>query len=364
VSNPPDYHKAYLRQKAAREKAEALLESRARELYDSNQSLRMALDELNKRKTSLVQQEKLASIGLLAAGIAHEINNPVGFVKSNLQTLLGYLAALTKPLNSYLEIADELYAQPMSADIKQQLHSINLLLAEEDIKFITTDSIDSIEEGLAGIKRIEDIISNLSDYSRTESNKRSLVDINQVVEDALKLIWNELKYRCEITKTFGEIPLIYGSSGQLSQIFVNLAINAAQAMESRGTLAVTTTCDQDYIFHHKRHWLRYRAWALCKLRSSKETPWPNRSVQQRRKRGDFYSKPTFRYTKKPLESLEAPLKLLWLATSQTLSSLEKSITTYVSIELTWGEFQGSPNGTLCRLQGLQFLHAASIQLCQ
>jgi two-component system NtrC family sensor kinase len=248
VSNPPDYHKAYLRQKAAREKAEALLESRARELYDSNQSLRMALDELNKRKTSLVQQEKLASIGLLAAGIAHEINNPVGFVKSNLQTLLGYLAALTKPLNSYLEIADELYAQPMSADIKQQLHSINLLLAEEDIKFITTDSIDSIEEGLAGIKRIEDIISNLSDYSRTESNKRSLVDINQVVEDALKLIWNELKYRCEITKTFGEIPLIYGSSGQLSQIFVNLAINAAQAMESRGTLAVTTTCDQDYIY--------------------------------------------------------------------------------------------------------------------
>ena len=248
MSNPPDYHKAYLQQKAARERAEAQLESGARELYDSNESLRATLDELNKRKTNLVQQEKLASIGLLTAGIAHEINNPVGFVKSNLQTLLGYLAALAKPLNSYVEIADDLYAQPISADIKQQLHRINLLLAEEDIKFITTDSINSIEEALAGIKRVEDIISNLSDYSRTESNKRSLVDINQVVEDALKLIWNELKYSCEITKNFGEIPLIYGSSGQLSQIFVNLAINAAQAMEPIGTLAITTTCDQDYIY--------------------------------------------------------------------------------------------------------------------
>ncbi len=97
MSQTPNYHKAYLRQIAAREKAEALLESRAQELYDSNESLRTALDKLKKQKSSLVQQEKLASIGLLAAGIAHEINNPVGFVKSNLQTLLGYLAALTKP---------------------------------------------------------------------------------------------------------------------------------------------------------------------------------------------------------------------------------------------------------------------------
>jgi signal transduction histidine kinase len=248
MSQTPDYHKAYLLQVAAREKAEALLESRARELYDSNESLRTALDELKRQKTNLVQQEKLASIGLLAAGIAHEINNPVGFVKSNLQTLLGYLAALTRPLNSYLKIADELYAQPMSKDIKLQLHSINLLLEKEDIKFIATDSVVSIQEGLSGIERVEDIIGNLKDYSRTESDKRSLIDVNQVVDDTLKLIWNELKYNCEIIKDFGQTPLIYGSSGQLSQIFINLAMNAAQSMESRGTLSITTICDSHYIY--------------------------------------------------------------------------------------------------------------------
>lgn len=248
MTKTQDYHKAYLRQIAAREKAEGLLESRARELYDSNEALRTALEELQKQKTNLVQKEKLASIGLLAAGIAHEINNPVGFVKSNLQTLLSYVTALTKPLNSYLEVAEELYTQPVSTDIKLRLHSINLMLEKQDINFISADSLDSIQEGLAGIERIEDIIGSLKDYSRTESDKRSLIDLNQVVDDALKLIWNELKYKCEIIKDFGEIPLIYGSSGQLSQIFINLAMNAAQSMESRGTLTISTVCDSNYIY--------------------------------------------------------------------------------------------------------------------
>lgn len=243
-----DYHKAYLRQKAAREKAEALLESRARELFESNESLRTALEQLQKQKSNLVQQEKLASIGLLAAGIAHEINNPVGFVKSNLQSLLGYIKALTKPLNSYLEIAEELSSQPMSKEMKLQLQSINVLLETEDIKYIATDSVDSIQEGLAGIKRIEDIVRNLKDYSRAESDQRSLIDVNAVIDDALKLIWNELKYKCEITKEFGDIPLIYGSPGQLNQIFVNLAMNAAQAMEERGTLSISTLCDSAHIY--------------------------------------------------------------------------------------------------------------------
>lgn len=250
MSQTPNYHKAYLRQVAARERAEGLLESRARELYDSNESLRTALDELQKQKINLVQQEKLASIGLLAAGIAHEINNPVSFVKSNLQSLRSYLNALTDPINRYLEIAEDLYTQPVSADLKLKLRSINLMLEKEDVNFISADSLDSIQEGLAGIERIEDIIGSLKDYSRTESNKRSLIDVNQVVDDALKLIWNELKYKCEIIKDLGEIPLIYGSSGQLSQIFINLAMNAAQSMESPGTLAITTICDSDYIYIH------------------------------------------------------------------------------------------------------------------
>jgi two-component system NtrC family sensor kinase len=248
MSQTSNYYKAYLRQKAAREKAEALLESRARELFESNESLRAALEQLQKQKSSLVQQEKLASIGLLAAGIAHEINNPVGFVKSNLQSLLGYIKALTKPLNSYLKIAEELSSQPMSEEMKLQLKSINLLLETEDIKYIASDSIDSIQEGLIGIKRVEDIVRNLKDYSRAESDQRSLIDVNAVIDDALKLIWNELKYKCEITKEFGEIPLIYGSPGQLSQIFINIAMNAAQAIESRGTLSIGTLCDSAHIY--------------------------------------------------------------------------------------------------------------------
>lgn len=248
MSDRPDYYKAYLRQKAARENAEAALELRARELFESNESLRAALESLQEQKNHLVQQEKLASIGLLAAGVAHEINNPIGFVKSNLQTLLTYLEAITKPLKSYLEIADELYEQPIGTDIRLKLQSINLLLEKEDIRFIATDSVDSIQEGLAGINRVEDIIRNLKDYSRTESDKRSLLDVNMIINDSLKLIWNQLKYKCEVFKDLGEIPLIYGSPGQLNQIFVNLAMNAVQAMSSRGTLTISSYCDEESIY--------------------------------------------------------------------------------------------------------------------
>ncbi|MFK7865531.1 MAG: sensor histidine kinase, partial [Pseudohongiellaceae bacterium] len=248
MNNQADYHRAYIRQKAAREKAEALLESRARELYESNESLRTALEELQKQKSNLVQQEKLASIGLLASGIAHEINNPVGFVKSNLQTLLNYLTTLTKPLSTYLRIADELASQPLPNDLKLELQKINLTIEQEDVRFVATDSIDSINECLTGIERVEDIIYTLKDYSHKGSDKKSFLDVNAVINNALKLISNELKYKCEITKDFGDVPITYSSSGQLSQIFVNLAMNAAQAMNSRGNLKITTYCDTEHIY--------------------------------------------------------------------------------------------------------------------
>ena len=106
-----DYRAAYERQKKARELAESLLENKSRELYESNQALKIAFDELNQHKEQLIHQEKLASIGQLAAGVAHEINNPTGFISSNLQTLDDYKTVLKTAIDHYQSFIQTLPTQ-------------------------------------------------------------------------------------------------------------------------------------------------------------------------------------------------------------------------------------------------------------
>ncbi len=242
-----DYKNAYLRQKAAREKAESLLESRARELYESNESLKSALESLERQKVHLVQQEKLASIGLLAAGIAHEINNPIAFVKSNLQTLQETLGLIVDPLKQMAPLLPKLIDESSSEQHRNMLTNINNRFENEDIDYLCSDSLESIKEGLEGLLRVEEIIKNLKEFSHTESDKRTLLNINEVIEEALKLIRNQLKNRCEVVIDFGDVPKIYGSTIQFGQVFINLAINAAQAMKKRGILEVKTFTENDTV---------------------------------------------------------------------------------------------------------------------
>ncbi len=133
MTKSQDYQKAYNRQKAAREKAEGLLESRSRELFKSNEDLRSAIEKLKKQKAHLVQQEKLASIGMLAAGIAHEINNPVGFVKSNLQTLISYLKSIQETLQLQEKIIEELPDSTVK-NISESLAELKKFKDEEEMK--------------------------------------------------------------------------------------------------------------------------------------------------------------------------------------------------------------------------------------
>ncbi len=248
MSDPVNYKNAYLRQKAAREKAEFLLENRARELFESNESLRGALVSLENQKAHLVQQEKLASIGLLAAGIAHEINNPLAFVKSNLQILQETVPLIAVPLQTISAVLPELMGASLSEETREKLLQVSEKIENEDLDYLCSDSLESIKEGLAGLARVEDILKNLNEFSHSESDKRTLLDINEVLEETLKLISNELKYSCEVVKKLGDLPKIYGSMGQFGQIFINLAINAAQAMEKKGILEVRTYHEKDCVF--------------------------------------------------------------------------------------------------------------------
>jgi two-component system, NtrC family, sensor kinase len=240
-----DYKRAYERQKLAREKAESLLEVRSRELYEANETLQNAYNTLSDQKNQLVQQEKLASIGLLAAGVAHEINNPVGFVKSNLQTLENYTASYSAVLNAYRNLAE---AAEQGVSITEHIDKLKDILKATDLEHIAQDGVDCIKESLSGVERIEEIIVNLSDFSRSESDdNRVLCDINNLLDNTLKLVWNEIKYNCEIEKDYAELPKIYGRPGQLRQVFVNIIVNAAQAIESKGALKIVTRTGNDKV---------------------------------------------------------------------------------------------------------------------
>ena len=242
-----DYKKAYERQQKARERAEGLLEIRSRELFDTNESLSKAFDDLKNHKEHLVQQEKLASIGLLAAGVAHEINNPIGFIRSNLETLEKYLESIRLILSAYAQLSGQLTQAAVTAELSDSLERINLLIKDRELDFISEDAVSCITESLSGTKRVEDIVRNLKDFSRTDKDERVSLSINQVIDDSINLVRNEIKYKCTVKKSYGNLPNIYACAGQLNQVLINVLMNSVQAMGASGEIEIRTSADSEYV---------------------------------------------------------------------------------------------------------------------
>ena len=198
-----------------------------------NSELQGAYDELKATQSQLVQQEKMASIGQLAAGVAHEINNPIGFVTSNLGTLQKYLARMAEFLKTQAEIfpqdeGDERVIR--LAEIRRQLKIEPIL---EDLPSLLAESLD-------GVERVRKIVQNLKSFSRVDQSNYTVTDINQCLDDTLNMIWNELKYKCTVKKDYGDLPSTLCYPQQLNQVFMNLLVNAAQAIESQGEIVITT----------------------------------------------------------------------------------------------------------------------------
>jgi signal transduction histidine kinase len=242
------------RERAAREQAEFLLESKSRELYLSNEALQdehrlvkrqkseieRAHRALQDAQAQLVRSEKLASVGQLAAGVAHEINNPISFITSNLGTLKSYvevMTQLTAGYRCYLKGAKQGSVQP---DILEKMHQLE---EEEDIEFVLEDIEGLLTDSIEGSKRIKDIVQGLMSFSRVDDAQVSNEDIHEGINSTLKVVANEIKYNCEVIKKFGVLPLVSCNLAQVNQVFLNLIVNAAQAMESQGTITITTRID-------------------------------------------------------------------------------------------------------------------------
>lgn len=213
---------------AKRESAEAELLRRYTELTELN--IRLA-----ETQNQLVQSEKLASIGQLAAGVTHEINNPIGYVHSNIGALEKYLVDLFRMLDAY-EAAETSIADP------QQRSQIEALRRQLDISFLKEDIPVLMGESKEGISRVKKIVQDLKDFSRVDTTQEwHWANLHQGIDSTINIVANEIKYKADVVKDYGDIPEVECLASQLNQVFMNLLVNAAHAMgRKRGTITIRT----------------------------------------------------------------------------------------------------------------------------
>lgn len=229
------YQRALNREKQARLDAEEQLENSSRELYKKNQALQQ-------QQSAMLKNEKLATIGMLSAGVAHEINNPLAVVISNLNALTEYNQQL-------LALLGEVQQWQQQGQLPDALASAFTRMDDDvDFSFITEDAPEMMGDMKEGLLRMQEIVSNLKTFSRTKPGERQFIDINACIEASLKLVNNEIKDHCTVSlDLLSSLPKTAANNSELSQVFMNLVINAAHAMEQGGIIRVHTSLQNDEI---------------------------------------------------------------------------------------------------------------------
>lgn len=201
-------------------------------LSKMNDEIRTVNKRLEDAQNQLLQSEKMASIGQLAAGVAHEINNPVGYINSNLGTLQKYLCDLFDMLAAYEQ------AEPLLVEHAEVLRNIGALKEKLDIAYLKEDVSALMSESQEGITRVKKIVQDLKDFSHVDEAEWQWADIHQGLNSTLNIVWSEIKYKAEVVKEYGEMPEVECLPSQLNQVFMNLLVNAAHAIEERGTITL------------------------------------------------------------------------------------------------------------------------------
>jgi signal transduction histidine kinase len=199
----------------------------------------------------MLQSEKMASIGQLAAGVAHEINNPTGYVSSNLKTLSDYQKEIGQLIQKYQSLLEKLSNEKSSAGLdKENIKAIQDIKAfEEDIEigFLLEDIDDLIGDCREGTDRIKKIVLDLKDFAHPGEDTLQSMDINRGLESTLNVVNNELKYKATLHKQFGDVPMVKAYPQQLNQVFMNILVNAAQAIEKKGDIHIVTQKKDDSV---------------------------------------------------------------------------------------------------------------------
>jgi PAS domain S-box-containing protein len=193
------------------------------------------ITERKRMERQVLQSEKLASIGLLAAGVAHEINNPIGYVNSN----LGSLKRLVEDLLTVIEAYESV---EMNRGTPRELWAeVDAVKARVDLDYLRTELPSLLADSDEGLRRVKRIVKGLKDFAHTSAvDAWQPDDLIQGLESTLNVVWNELKYTCEVHKEYVELPRVDCVLAQLNQVFMNLLVNAAQAIEGHGVITLRT----------------------------------------------------------------------------------------------------------------------------
>lgn len=226
---------ATIRDISERKRADTMLLRRYKELEQAHKDLKDA-------QAQLLQSEKMASIGQLAAGVAHEINNPVGYVSSNMSSLKIYMAELFQLFSAYQKIEKEL----PDCESKSELLALKEKL---DLDYLQQDIVDLVDESLEGVHRVKKIVQDLKDFSHVDESEWQYADLHKGLNSTLNIVHNELKYKAEVIKEYGDLPKVVCMASQLNQVFMNLLINASHAIEVKGTVFIRTgQQDEDWVW--------------------------------------------------------------------------------------------------------------------
>ena len=200
-----------------------------------------AIEEANR---NLMQSEKLAAVGQLAAGIAHEINTPAQYVSDNINAIRDFFSTITRMLDAYRTLLNQV-GQP------ELMHAITDQERKEDLAFILEDAPVAIEQSLEGMSQIVQIVQAMKGFSHQGQSPKASINLNLALENTLLVARNSYKYIADVDTQFADLPNIECYAGELNQVFLNIIVNAAHAIEdsgkSRGLITITTAADQGYV---------------------------------------------------------------------------------------------------------------------
>ena len=202
--------------------------------YTEHSVLQEIIRELEEAHNQLLQSEKMASIGQLAAGVAHEINNPIGFVGSNISSLRTYLNDIFKMVEAYEKLESALAAD------HEDVVAAKAIKEQIEWDYLKDDSMQLMDECKDGITRVKQIVNDLKDFSRVDEAEWQWADLHKGLDSTLNIVNNEIKYKADVIKEYGELPQVECIPSQLNQVFMNMLVNAAHAIEDHGTITIHT----------------------------------------------------------------------------------------------------------------------------
>lgn len=205
-------------------------ESLESKVQERTRSLSGAYEDLKRAQGRLVQAARMASVGQLAAGVAHEINNPMGYIKSNLTAMRRYAATL-KDFTSCV----------LAGGTPQQPNW------RSEMELVMNDLLPLVDESLEGAARVESIVRSLKGFSHVDTGEISYLDINGLLDDTVRVSWNQIKDKATVEKSYGDLPLVRCYPQRLNQVFLNLLLNAAESITRDGLISMATRREEDTV---------------------------------------------------------------------------------------------------------------------